>query len=170
MNTTQRQIRWMAGTVAGLMMASAAATIVVAQNEEPEGPRPRRMGPRRAGPGGPGFGGQLGVRVLGLDDSQREQARSIAERYEPQTQPLREQVRASRQILNAAIVTTPVDEVTIRQASADLAAAEVELAVLQAYQTAEIMTLLTPEQLEEFQARQAQMRERRENGPRARRQ
>jgi len=173
MNTTQRIIRWVAATAAGLLIASATATIVVAQTPEPEGPRARRMGPGRAGPGGPGFpgrgGGPLGLGVPGMSESQREQARAIVERYEPQTEPLREQLRAARQVLNNAVTTSPVDEVTIRQASAEIAAAEVELAVLRAHMTAEVMTLLTPEQLERLQERRDRMAERRENGPRARR-
>jgi Spy/CpxP family protein refolding chaperone len=108
----------------------------------------------------------------GLTEEQRAQARGIAERYEPQTAPLRQQLLAAQQALDAAIATAPVDEGLIRQHAAEVAAASAELAVIRAHVRSEVAALLTPEQRQQQQERQARqeerrerMRERRQNGP-----
>jgi len=167
MDKTQRKIRWIAGAGVGLAMLLGTAAIITAQTDAP---RQGRFGPRMGGRGfAGGPAGLPGFLFRDLSETQRQQARDIIERYEPQMEPLRDRQQEARLALNAAVTASPVDEGSIRQTSAELAAAETEVTVLRAYMSAEITTLLTPEQLSDLQERRDRMRERRENGPPARR-
>lgn len=176
MNATQRTIRWTAAVAVGLVITSGAAAMVLAQGDEAQGP-PRRSGFGRGGGefgpaggrGGPGGGGLAGVRLPGLTEEQRKQARAIAERYQPQTEPLRQRLQAAQSELDTAIMTSPVDEGLVRQKAAGVAAAQAELAVIRAHVTSEVLALLTPEQAQQLQERRDRADERRQSGPRARR-
>lgn len=173
MNATQRTIRWTAAVAVGLVITSGAAAMVLAQGDEAQGP-PRRSGFGRGGgefgPAGGRGGGLAGVRLPGLTEEQRKQARAIAERYQPQTEPLRQRLQAAQSELDTAIMTSPVDEGLVRQKAAGVAAAQTELAVIRAHVTSEVLALLTPEQAQQLQERRDRAAdERRQSGPRARR-
>jgi Spy/CpxP family protein refolding chaperone len=105
-------------------------------------------------------------RVRDLTDAQREQTKAIADRHQPEIQPVMEQLRTAQAALDEAIVSNPSDEATIRLKSADVAAAEAELAVIRARIYSEVLTVLTPEQQQQLQEQRSRMRERLQSGPR----
>ena len=176
MNTTQRTIRWTAALAVGLVITSGAAALVLAQGDEAQAP-PRRPGFGRGGDGfgpaggrgGPGGGGLVGIRLPGLTEDQRKQARAIAERYQPQTEPFRQRLQAAQRELDNAVMTSPVDEGLVRQKATEVGAAQAELAVIRAHVTSEVLGLLTPEQAQQLRERRDRAEERRQSGPRARR-
>jgi Spy/CpxP family protein refolding chaperone len=108
--------------------------------------------------------------VPDLTDAQREQIRAIADRHQAEMRPLLEKLRTAQVALEDAIVTNPTDEATIRLRSADVASAEADLAVVRGQVYAEVVALLTPEQQQKLQQQRQQMKQRRADGPRARRQ
>lgn len=130
-----------------------------------DGPRPfsgRRgpMGPGgRGGPLGPG----LALRGLDLTDAQRQQIRTLMESNREQLQPLLERAAQARRALEAAVTADVFDEGTIRSRHAELAAAEVDLAVARARTHADVLQILTPEQRAEQKKIEAQREERRGN-------
>ena len=83
--------------------------------------------------GGRGFmGGIAGLRQLGLTDEQRQQIRAAASAHRDEFKSVFERVRTARQAQQAAIEQVPLNEPQIRAASAELAAAEADAAVLRA--------------------------------------
>jgi Spy/CpxP family protein refolding chaperone len=97
--------------------------------------------------GGRGFmGGIAGLRQLGLTDDQRQQIRAAASAHRDEFKSVFERVRTARQAQQAAIEQVPLNEPQIRAASAELAAAEADAAVLRARVHEQVFSLLTPEQ------------------------
>lgn len=175
MDKTQLIIRWLTAGAVGVIMIVAGAAITVAQDNPTQGPPPGRFGGPGGGRGGPFGGGPMGPgallpRVPNVTDAQRDQLKSIADSHKAELQPLMEQLRTAQIALEDAIVASPVDEATIRLKSAEVANAEADMAVARAHVNAEVMAVLTPEQVKELQTRRDQMRQRRQNGPPARRQ
>jgi protein CpxP len=155
--TTRFKTALAAGFVAIAM--SAAIPALMAQ-DAPQ----RRGGPEmgRRGPGGPGFGG------LDLTDDQRAQMRKIRDARQSEFKAAGEKLGAAREGMRALIEADTINESAIRAKSAEVAAAEAEVAILNAKVRAESLQILTSEQqakLKELRAsRQGQMKQRR--GPR----
>ena len=87
-----------------------------------------------------------GLRQLGLTDDQRQQIRAAAGAHRDEFKSVFERVRTARQAQQAAIEQVPLNEPQIRAASAELAAAEADAAVLRARVHEQVFSLLTPEQ------------------------
>jgi Spy/CpxP family protein refolding chaperone len=174
--TSRRIIQWVAGSTAAVALTAIGVATIRAQSGQTHGP-PAQTDQRRPG-GGRGFGGPFGggpggpliPRVPDLTDAQREQIRAIADRHQAEMRPLLEKLRTAQVALEDAIVTNPTDEATIRLRSADVASAEADLAVVRGQVYAEVVALLTPEQQQKLQQQRQQMKQRRADGPRARRQ
>jgi Spy/CpxP family protein refolding chaperone len=170
MNKTQRRIRWMTTAAVGLAMTLAGAAVIVAQDTPNQGRPSARGGGPGVGRGGPLGGGPMGQNgfmplVPNLTDAQGVQMKSIAERHRAQVEPLMEQLRTARLSLEDAIVTSPVDDATIRLRSAEVANAEADLAVARAHAYADVVAILTPEQVKQLQTRRDRVRQRRQDGP-----
>ena len=160
MDKRQTTIRWVTSLVTGFVIIFLTAAIVIVQAEQPG-----RGGSAFGGPGrsfGPGL---FGLRIADLSETQREQVRAILERHEAETRSLWEQQRTARSALEDSIVASPIDEGAIRQRSAELGSVDAELAVNRARVTAEVMSLLTPEQQQELQQHRARMKEQHESAP-----
>jgi len=123
------------------------------------------------GPHGPGEPGERHMeRVferLDLTDEQRAELEQKLPQFREATQPSMERLREARSNLTDLIHADQLDEVAIRQAAADIAGIEADLAVARAQHFQEMRQILTPEQLEELQQMRKQMGERR--GPRGHR-
>ena len=127
------------------LLTVAVVSTVFAQG----GPGPR--GNRRGGPGFPG------LQQLNLTDTQREQVRDVMQRHRDEMQDAGRRLRAAHQAQQQAIQTVPVNEGLIRSTTQSLAAAETDMAILQARVHSDVWTLLTPEQ----QAKAKELREQR---------
>jgi periplasmic protein CpxP/Spy len=129
------------------------------------------QGPRGGGPfggrGGRGpMGGALPLAQLNLTDAQREQVRTIRERYREQTQALASRLAEAADKQRQAIETLPVNETLITSATQDMTQVQVDVAVQEARLNAEVWSVLTPEQQAQATKlraeRKARMEERRQ--------
>jgi len=105
------------------------------------------------GPGpGPHHGrGRMIERIfdrLDLTDDQKEAVHEAMMGHREQTQPLFEEKISRRRALGKTIHADPFDEGAVRQAAADLAAVDADLAVMKAKMFQKINTVLTAEQRE----------------------
>jgi Spy/CpxP family protein refolding chaperone len=89
----------------------------------------------------PMFGPQIG-----LTDVQRDQIKTIAESHKDEWKALADRERTARAALNDAVTADAIDEATIRQKSADVAAVDADMAVARAHMHAEVFQILTSEQ------------------------
>jgi protein CpxP len=107
-------------------------------------------------------------RGLDLTDDQRAQLRKIREARQSEFKAAGDKLGAARQGMRALIQAETIDESAIRAKSAEVAAAEADVAILNAKVRAESLQILTSEQqakLKELRTnRQGQMKQRR--GPR----
>jgi Spy/CpxP family protein refolding chaperone len=110
------------------------------------------------GPGGPGFG----FRGLDLSEDQQAQLRKIHESHRDEMKAIGEKARAAHDGMRGLLDADTLDESAIRSKSAEVAAAEADMMILQAKIRKESMQVLTADQL-------AKLKERREAGPRQRR-
>jgi len=165
-------------TFIGLGIALGIAGLVTTSAVHAQAGRGRgfgRPGFARMGPGGPGGPGGMmaGLRGLDLTEAQRDQARAVVEQYRPQFEQVGTQARDAHAALRTAVTADGFDEGAIRAAHVAVAAADVEIAVLQARVHADVMNLLTPEQrqkaaelkaerAERMHERQQRMQERRQ--------
>ena len=161
----------LAAGIAALTLAGAG-TLVLAQDQ------PQQQQQRRRGPGGPGMvgpmrgpgGPMMGPEFRGLDltDDQRAQLRKIREARQSEFKATGEKLRAARDGMRALIEAETINEGAIRAKAAEVAAAEAEVAILNARVRQESLQVLTSEQqqkLKEFrEQRGGQMKQRR--GPR----
>ena len=146
---------------AGLVAIAMAGTVpaLMAQHD------PQRRGPgvgrQMRGPGG--MGGEF--RGLDLTDDQRAQLRKIREARQSEFKAAGDKLGAARQGMRALIQAETIDESAIRAKSTEVAAAEADMAILNAKVRAESMQILTAEQqakLKELRTkRQGQMKQRR---------
>ena len=122
----------------------------------PGGPGGRGMrGP--GGPGGPmGFG--PGFRQLDLTDDQKTQMKSIQDSHREDIMAAFSKSRAAHEGMQALIEADSIDEAAIRAKSAEVAATEADMIILQAKIRQESMQVLTSEQ-------QAKLKELRANRP-----
>jgi Spy/CpxP family protein refolding chaperone len=121
-------------------------------------------GHRRGGRFGPG--GFPGLAALDLTEAQREQVREVMQGHRDQMREAGTQLREAHAAQRAAVETVPVNEGLVRSTSQSLAAAQTEMAVLQARVHSAIWSVLTPEQQQKAKElktkREARMKERRE--------
>jgi periplasmic protein CpxP/Spy len=155
--TTGFKISLAAGLVAIAMAGAVPALIAQDAPQRRGGPRGERM----RGPGA--FGPEL--RGLDLTDDQRAQLRKIREARQSEFKAAGEKLGAAREGMRALIEADSINESAIRAKSAEVAAAEAEMAILSAKVRAESLQILTSEQqakLKELRAsRQGQMKQRR---------
>lgn len=156
MNTSFRML-----TVAGaLLVGGLAVTPLMAQDAPAaDGQRVRRMAPRGPGFGpGPGPGGLMGpnLRALDLSDAQRQQVRDIMSTHSAETRTVGQRMREAYRGLNALVTADTLDEAAIRAKSADIAAAQADMAILRARINQDVFSILTAEQ----QAKSRELRDR----------
>ena len=175
MTTTVTRIVLGAGA-ALLAVGVAAGAFVHAQDQNTNQPSRPFMG--RGGPGGPGRfggpGGPMGMlpmlgRELNLTDTQKDQIKAIADSHTNDWKALGDRERAARTALNDLVMADTIDEGAIRQKSAEVAAVDADAAVARAHAHAEVFQILTADQKAQLKARQAEMKQRMQNRPQARR-
>jgi protein CpxP len=152
-----------AAVAAALVAAMAGAAPQVFAQDAPQ----RRGGPgaeRMRGPGG--FGPEF--RALDLTDDQRAQLRKIREARQAEFKAAGDKLGAARQGMRALIQADQINEAAIRAKSTEVAAAEADVAILNAKVRAESLQILTSEQQAKLKelgtAREGRMKQRR--GPR----
>ena len=138
-----------AGIIA-LFATLALAPTLLAQPAFGDGPF-MRGGPRGMVPG---------LRALDLEEAQRDRIREIAEQNREARATMAGQLKAARSALDEVVVTDVVNESTIRARAAELATLEASAAVQRAHVTAQVLQLLTPEQLAEWRELRANAKER----------
>lgn len=89
---------------------------------------------------------------LGLTDEQKAQMKAVAQAHRDQWRALAERAVTARQALRQAVTADAIDEAAIRLRSADVAAAEADIAIARAHARAEMFKVLTPEQQEKAKA------------------
>lgn len=170
---------------AAVVTLAAAAPMLLAQDQQPRrqgpgfgGPPPGGPmggmrgpgGPGMRGPGGPGgpMGFGPGFRELDLTDDQKAQLKSIAELHHDEFRASGDKARAAHEGMQALMEADAIDEAAIRAKSAEIAAAEADVMILNAKVRHESLQVLTSEQ----QAKLKEMRDARPGpgGPRGPRQ
>jgi periplasmic protein CpxP/Spy len=162
-------------TAAPMLMAASSARASEAKQDQPQRRQgPGFGGPPPGGPGGPGMrrGGPMGFgpgfRELDLTDDQKAQLKSIAESHRDEFRAAGEKARAAHDGMQALVEADSINESAIRAKSAEIAAAEAEVMILNAKVRQESMQILTSEQQQKLKelraAREAQMKQRRPGG------
>ena len=139
----------LAAALAVVTMATAAPMLMA--QDQPQ----RRQGPGFGGPppgGGPGMRGPgpmgpMGFRGLDLSDDQRAQLKQINESHAAEFKAVRDKSRAVREGMDALLTAETINESAIRAKSAEIAAAEADMLILNAKVRKEAMQILTAEQL-----------------------
>ncbi len=148
---SERMRRFGLGIGAALLAFGMSAGVLTA-TQNTSGQQPPfsggRMGQPPMGRGGAGPMGMIGPLVarLGLTDVQKDQVKSILQSHADEFTSLRTRGAAAHQALEAAITADTLDDATIRQKSADVAAVDADAAVLGAHVRAEVFQILTPDQ------------------------
>lgn len=151
---------------AGIQSGASASAQDQNPNQSPNATQRPFMG-RGMGPGG-GPGAVLGplgflAGRLNLTDDQKNQIKTIAQSHQAELQPLMQAARTAHQALENALFNSPLDENLIRQLSAQVAAADVELELARGRLLSDVLQVLTPDQLATLKTLQSQMAQR---GPR----
>ena len=100
---------------------------------------------------------------LNLTDAQREQVKSVLDSHRDETRTLADRSGAAHRTLTLAVTSEQFDESAVRARSAEVAAVEADMAVLQARIHGEIWQLLTPDQQKHARELQTQMEQRRQD-------
>ena len=152
---------------AAVLTLAAGAPLLLAQDQQPRGRGPGFGGPPPGG--GPGMrmgGGPMGLgpgmRELDLTDDQKQQLKTIAESHRDEFRAAGEKARAAHDGMQALVDADNLDENAIRAKSAEIAAAEAEVMILNAKVRKESMQVLTSEQ----QAKLKELNDQRRPGPR----
>jgi Spy/CpxP family protein refolding chaperone len=105
--------------------------------------------------------GPLGraLQRLDLSSEQQDRIRGMVEAARPQLQALRGQLRDGRQTFREAHPPTDFDEAAIRAHVAAQSGVMADLAVLGAKLRADVLAVLTPEQLEQLEGMRAKRQE-----------
>lgn len=140
----------LAAALAVVTMATAAPMLMAQdQPQRRQGPGfggpPPGGGPGMRGPGGPM--GPMGFRGLDLSDDQRAQLKQINESHAAEFKAVRDKSRAVREGMDALLTAETINESAIRAKSAEIAAAEADMLILNAKVRKEAMQILTAEQL-----------------------
>jgi Spy/CpxP family protein refolding chaperone len=136
---------------AAALLGGATMTVAAFGDNDPAGMHGRGMHGQRMG--AHGAGGPLGMlgrafHLLDLSEEQHAAIKGILEQARPTSQRLREQLRDNRQtFLEAHPRTEEPDEVAIRAHVAAQAVIQANLAVHAATVRAQVIAVLTPEQL-----------------------
>lgn len=142
--------------VKGLILAAACLALSAAgasaQGQPPAKPAEGAAKDQPSPPGQPG-----GPGGLALTDEQRQSIAALRRQHQADMGPVREELKAAREKLQAASRAEAFDEAAVRAAALALGTAQAEIQVAQARHRAQFMGLLTPEQRE----RARQMEERR---------
>jgi Spy/CpxP family protein refolding chaperone len=172
-------IRYSLAAGALALTVAAAAPLVAGGNQGPQGPPPAGGVPFHGpGPGGPrGPGGPMGplgdlgpaIRHAEVTEDQQQQIRAVMDSHRDEFRAIGERMKAARDAMRAVVEADTIDENAIRAKAADVATVEADQAVLGAKVRAEVLGLLTPEQLERVKQFRAEMEKRREQGPQRRR-
>ena len=159
-------------TAAPMLIAASSGKATEARQDQPQ----RRQGPGFGGPPPPGMPGMRrgpmgfgpGFRELDLTDDQKAQLKSIAESHRDEFRAAGEKARAAHDGMQALVEADSINEAAIRAKSAEIAAAEAEVMILNAKVRQESMQILTSEQQQKLKelraAREAQMKQRRPGG------
>ena len=152
--TTRIKTMFAAGAAA--LMLAGAAPLVMAEQGQPQ-QRQQRRGPggpdgMRAMRGGPGFGG-LQFRNLDLTDDQKAQLKKIRDARQAEFKAAFEKIGTARQGMRQLLQADAINEGAIRAKSQEVAAAEADLAILNAKLRKESMQILTAEQLAKLKER-----------------
>jgi periplasmic protein CpxP/Spy len=99
-------------------------------------------------------------REIGLTDAQHDQIKSIADSHKDEWKALADRARTAHNALNGAVIADAIDEASIRQKSAEVAAVDADLAVARAHAHAEVFQILTSDQKAQVKKRQAEMKNR----------
>ena len=157
--TTRLKTTIAAGAAA--LMLAGAAPLLLAQDQPPQQQqRQRRGGPGFDGPRGM-RGGGMEFRGLDLTGDQRAQLRKIREARQPEFKAAGEKLHAAREGMRALIEADSINESAIRGKSQEVAAAEAEVAILNAKVRAESMQILTSEQQAKLKEMRGQTKPRR---------
>ncbi len=136
--------------VAAVLFAvgTGAGMLVRAQDQNTNQPSQTFAGGpgRFGGPGGPMNMLPMLGRAINLTDTQRDRIKLIAGSHKDEWKTLADRERDARKALMAAVTADTMDEATIRQKSAELAAVEADAAVARAHAHAEVVQILTPDQ------------------------
>ena len=149
------------------LVAVATAGVGIGLAQDAAQPQQRRDGPRGPGFGGPmrGPGPGFDFRGLDLSEDQRGQLRKIRESHEAEFKQVGEKVRAAREGMRELIEADSINESAIRAKSTEVAAAEADVAILNAKVRAEALQILTSEQQQKLK----ELRASRQNQPMKRR-
>lgn len=130
-----------------------AGVLTATQNTSGQEPpfRAGRMGQPPMGPGGPGRMGPMGmigplIARLGLTDAQKDQVETIMQSHADELKALGTRAAAAHRALEAAETADTLDDATIRQKSAEVAAVDADMAVARAHLRAEVFQILTADQ------------------------
>ena len=102
-------------------------------------------------------------REIGLTEAQRDQIKAIADAHKDEWKALADRARTAHEALNDAVIADAIDEATIRQKSAEVAAIDADLAVARAHAHAEVFQILTSDQKAQVKKMQAEMKTRMKN-------
>lgn len=152
--------------IAAALVAALAGGYAVADAQGPRagpgmrgaqgpGPQGAQRGGMRGGPAG-----DLGLRGVQLTDAQREQVRSIMESHREEFADLRTKLGAAHCGFAEAARVGAVDEAAIRTQSTAVAGAMADEAILRARVRVQVHALLTAEQQQQLQEREAAMEKR----------
>jgi Spy/CpxP family protein refolding chaperone len=106
----------------------------------------------------------LPLRELELTDTQREQVKAVMESHRDEQKAIGDRMQAARKTLHDAITADTLDEAAIRAAATQVGAVEADAAVLQAKVRAEVVALLTPEQVKKAKELRTEMENRVKDG------
>ena len=171
--TTQFKTTLAAG-IAVLTLA-AGTPMLMAQDQQPQQRQQGRGpdghgGPGMRGPGRPGgpMGFGAGFRNLDLTDDQKAQLKKIADARRSDFEAAGQKVRAAREGMRALVEADAINESAIRAKSAEIAAAEADVMILNAKVRQESLQVLTSEQQaklkEQRTAREGQSKQRKPGG------
>ena len=164
----------LAAGIAVLTLAAGAPLLMAQQDQQPQ----QRQGRGPGGPGGPGMrgpgapGGPMGFghgfRNLDLTDDQKAQLKKIAEARRSDFEAAGQKVRAAREGMRTLVEADSINESAIRAKSAEIAAAEADVMILNAKVRQESLQVLTSEQQaklkEQRTAREGQSKQRKPRG------
>ena len=138
---------------APMLMAATSAEATAVRQDQDQQPQQGRGpggpgGPGMRGPGGPAgpMGFVRGFRNLDLTDDQKAQLKKIADARRSDFEAAGQKVRAAREGMRALVEADSINESAIRAKSAEIAAAEADVMILNAKVRQESLQVLTAEQ------------------------